>query len=459
MTEKTFTQSLRRGLGGAIIEIRDAKDKVAYRDPLLRCCLRDIAYDWQCEGTKGRYLYDAIQATGEPEYYEGPIIERFLSRCGFGLFCQLAGILRGFAEDDSEAAKDALWSKYEAFAAKRGRFATDPWMDEGSQWDELASHLAAIDGFSAFKRYAADVGRLLLQDPDNEDLVASWFWDDAEELFGKRRVAAFIERARSPYVRALADAVRAKNRKDEDERQGAPERERVALEGFVRAVREAAAAGQPPELRTVGPAYSFAKDASEDEWADLARIALAEEDETVRSWLLRPFGTPPRLLIRPFPLDIAPFMEWAWSGNERLSWAAVDCLAKFKDARVHDLALRLLEERGLGSRALALLLENYRRSDDAVIARLMKRASSVPHNAQMEIKHIYRRHRSRGAGPILLAAYRKGPCALCRYGIVRAMRHCGVLTDDILGECLYDSYPDTRAFAGRVLRGRARRGA
>ena len=56
MNEKTFSQSLCRGLGGAIVELKNAKDKSVYRDIVLRCCLRDISYDWQVEGTKGFYL-------------------------------------------------------------------------------------------------------------------------------------------------------------------------------------------------------------------------------------------------------------------------------------------------------------------------------------------------------------------------------------------------------------------
>ena len=74
MTERTFSQALRWGLGSAIVELKNAENKRAYRDILLRRCLRDIAYDWQSEGTKGHYLYVALLASGEPEYYEKTLI-------------------------------------------------------------------------------------------------------------------------------------------------------------------------------------------------------------------------------------------------------------------------------------------------------------------------------------------------------------------------------------------------
>ncbi|MDR1701628.1 MAG: hypothetical protein LBR56_02500 [Sporomusaceae bacterium] len=44
----------------------------------------------------------------------------------------------------------------------------------------------------------------------------------------------------------------------------------------------------------------------------------------------------------------------------------------------------------------------------------------------------------------------KGDCSYCRYGIVKAMKYCGILPDNILEECLYDSYDATRKMAKRL---------
>ena len=127
----------------------------AYRDILLRCCLRDISYDWQSEGTRGYYLYEALLTSREPEYYEEAIIEKFFSRCSDGLFYQLSAILYRFAYDGSEDATKALRSKYDYFASKQGRLRDIPYMHEGEQWDDVVCQLMYLDGFSAFKRYAA----------------------------------------------------------------------------------------------------------------------------------------------------------------------------------------------------------------------------------------------------------------------------------------------------------------
>ena len=66
-------------------------------------------------------LAEPQQPHQEPEYYERAIIEKFLSRCYDGLFYQLSAILYRFADDGSEDAKEALHSKYDYFASKKGR--------------------------------------------------------------------------------------------------------------------------------------------------------------------------------------------------------------------------------------------------------------------------------------------------------------------------------------------------
>ena len=67
-----------------------------------------------------------------------------------------------------------------------------------------------------------------------------------------------------------------------------------------------------------------------------------------------------------------------------------------------------------------------------------------------DIVNIYTHHRSVNAFSALLRVYQKGDCTHCRYGIVRAMNHCKVLMNEIVEECLCDSYEDTRKLAKRI---------
>ncbi|MDR0917138.1 MAG: hypothetical protein LBN02_08155 [Oscillospiraceae bacterium] len=444
MTEKQFVYALRRGLGSAIVELKTNENRARYRDAVLRCCLRDINYDWQVEGTKGWYLYTAVCALGEKDAFEPIIIERFLSRCRDRLFLQLSSILACFADDGSDRAKAAFREKYAGFAAKNGRLANSD-ADEGFQWDDVASRLFCIDGFAAFKRYVDDIGNVLAADPENSKV----YYDShalsfgAEDAFGKKRVNDYMEKMydKSDAVKALTDAQK-RDALSAERHQEEIARERLTIPMLVEAAKGAVSAAYP---RAVMPHFRFMKNASEDEIAELARTALAEEDETIKALLLSMFRR------KPFPLDIAPLLQYARSDNELLSETSINLLESFSDARIHDLAVELLGTKGLSSQALGLLKENYRKSDDALINALIAKAAIIPHHVQMDICDIYRHHRSKDAFPALLRVYQRGECAFCRHGAVEAMHHCGVLPDEILNECLYDSYDDTRKYAKRRL--------
>jgi len=447
MTKRTFSQALRRGLGSAIVTLKNVENKAAYRDILLRCCLRDISYDWQSEGTRGYYLYEALLTSREPEYYEEAIIGKFFSRCSDGLFYQLSAILYRFAYDGSEDATKALRSKYDYFASKQGRLRDIPYMHEGEQWDDVVCQLMYLDGFSAFKRYAEDVGRILLRDPGNEVIYGGWFEIRARDTFGEKRITAFFERnyERSAAVRALADTLKA--RIESEESANARDRQENLTVGDLRQIAaQSVASGCPRPREILRHRRAFFLNASDSKVLDLADAISHEEEESIKGLLLAMFWD------RSFPLDISLLMDYAQSENELLASSAIDCLKRIRNRKLHDLAFQLLKRKGLSSFALALLKKNYNKADDTLIAELIGKLTVIPHHVQMDIGNIYTCHRSADALPILLRVYQKGDCAFCRHYIVKAMHHCGVLPDTILEECLYDSYDETRDFVKRLIK-------
>ena len=445
MTEKEFAQSLRRGLGGAIVVLKHNRNNAQYRGAVLRCCLRDISYDWQAEGTKGRYLYSAICALNEKEYFERVIIEKFLSRCGDRLSFQLADVLFCYAENDSEPAKDAFRAKYRYFADKNGRLSRTHRLEEGFQWYDVACRLFDIDGFTAFKRYTTDMGELLHRDPNKSNrYYYDFFISHAEDRFGKKRVNDYLDKmyGRSDAIKALIDTLKAEELSSESYLAEAALK-RVSVEELMQRAN-GLLASENPQYGIVGICHSFSMHASEADFLSLAQAVLREENETVKALLLKGFWR------KPFPLGITPLLEYARSENEMLSENAMTCLEEFKDKRIHDLAVHLLNTKGLNSSALSLLKKNYRKADDKLIQTLVMKSSGVTHDVQSDIRDIYTCHCSADALPVLLRVYRKGDCTYCRYGVVKAMRNCGILPDDILEECLYDSYEDTRKLAKRL---------
>ena len=450
MAENTFSQSLRRGLGGAVVELRNAKDKSVYRDIVLRCCLRDISHDWQVEGTKGFYLYQALCALDEKDEYEKIIIGKYLSRCDDVLFRQLTEILYYSAQDGSLPAKDALRKKYDYFLAKNAQLIKNR-IDEGFQWEKVATSLFTIDGFSAFKRYAMDMGTLLQKYPNKRNvLYYDWFITNAEDAFGKKRTAAYIDKmyAKSDAIKSLVDTMKGDELKCKQYQENCKD-EQVTVESILQAAQEMASG----EIEHYGPVMRlnrlFLKNAAEADILGLANIALSETNEAVKDSLLRIFLSN-MFWRKPFPLGADPLLEYAQSSNENLHETALWLLEEFKDKRIHSLAVQLIKAKGIKSSALGLLKKNYRKSDDYIIAEAVKKASRIPQDVQSDISDIYSRYRSVNALPTLLHVYEKGECSHCRYHIVKAMRHCRVLPEKILSDCLYDSYDDTRKYAKRL---------
>ncbi|MDR3295204.1 MAG: hypothetical protein LBT26_05190 [Clostridiales Family XIII bacterium] len=452
MPISAFRRALRRGIGSAVVAIEKSGNRAQYSDAVRWCCLHDISYDWQSEGTKGRYLYAAIAALGEKEAFEKTIIEKYLSKCADRLFCQLGDILVCYAMDGSLPAKDAFYRKYAYFAAKNGRFTKGPsCCDEGFQWDEVVYHLACLDGFPAFKRYCFDAGALLHKNPrGRRSFYSDWFAARAHNQFGQKRVDAFLDKMyeKSLPIKSLVDALREDASAQAESRTGFDHEPLSAVHLHERA--HEASKAEHPRAKMVRLAYRFANSASQEESVSLAKTLLREEDLSVKASLLLPFS----LGRNPFPLDIAPLLECALSENAYLAEVSVDALGGIKDGRIHDFAVDCLRANAAGLSALPMLAENYRKSDDDAIRAAVTESKRVPHDVQIFLVKLYTRHRSKNAFASLLHVYRNGDCSFCRHGIVQAMRHCRVLTDEILEECLYDSYEDTRTFAGRILQAR-----
>jgi len=382
MTVKTFSHDFRRGLGSAVIELQKNPDRAHYRGIVLRCCKKNIAYDWQCEGTKGHYLYSAICALGakEKDEFEGEIIAAFSKRLEYGLFCQLADILCLYAGGGSEKSREALCGKYQNL------------LDQVSR----------------------------------------------QRIFPFK----YSEQTQLEY---LTEYINGKKEKEETLPQGPkPEPPEITLEIYAAKAREYAD-DEYAFVRMRKFSMYLSKQAKQDEFAMLASMVECEQSDEIRANLLNVFRDVD------FPREIAPLFDYAKSGSGRLREIAVLALGRFADGRVHDLALEFIASGRLDD-GLELLLKNWRKEDEPLVRKYIMASKEVSHSMQQSVNDIYSRHRSKSCGDILAHIYKNGECTLCRSKTVRAMHKNRVLSEDILDECLCDSYEETRKFAKQKMR-------
>jgi hypothetical protein len=78
-------------------------------------------------------------------------------------------------------------------------------------------------------------------------------------------------------------------------------------------------------------------------------------------------------------------------------------LGRLRDPRIHNLAVRYLENGDIDS-GLTLMESDYRRSDDDRIRKAVTRSRRVTHAMQMSLRDIYLKYRSASCKAVLIHA-------------------------------------------------------
>jgi hypothetical protein len=448
MTEKEFLHQLCRGIGSAIVELRQNDNREKYKEIVFRCCLKDIGYDTQVEGTKGYYLYTAISALGCEDEFLEVIAKAYMERLPYRLMQQLTAILISYIQGGSTKAAAVFRNKYDQLKERLTKQKVFPYRYcEREQFEELMIASINIGKWSSFKQCVDDAGAIIQARKDDQCSYYDWFLDSAAIQFGKSKVWKYLDEA--SIVSQNAHSVVSEYQKVELTRKNHQnDRPPVTLEFLIEEIRKHSINQRPYGI--IGHVMRFAREASKEELADLANYIETEDNDFIKTQLLRVFRR------ADYPLNKEYLINLAHSNNLELREAAIDTLGRFKEELIHDLAIELLEA-GY-TEGLTLLKKNWKKSDDSLIRRLVLKSQRVPHSIQMDLRDIYNKHRSSSCGEILLHAYRNGECSFCRSQIVTAMGKNCVLTDKILLECQYDSYDETRKYARRLIRRRGLNG-
>ena len=287
MTEKDFLRKLRRGLGSAIAELRENPDRIRYRDIVLKCCLKNIGYDVQSDGTKGYYLYTAICALGEKDEFENILINAFQKRLEHNLFQQLADILCLYG---SESAGKALHEKYQSLYNQLLRQKTFPFRYcEREQFEYLMICQVDTGKWTAFKKCIHDAGAIIAA--RNDDLCSEydWFIAHCENTFGKKKVAQYFEKATksSTEVRAFTEAIRELEAIREKNSRLRIEPE-VTLEGYIARAKELES-DQYAYARMRLAARRFSRQASSEDFLKLLSHISDEPSDDIKANMLRVF--------------------------------------------------------------------------------------------------------------------------------------------------------------------------
>ena len=453
--ECVYRSALRRGAGECFTMLSTDGARRKFRPLVKWACARDLAYDAQVEGSRALYLYELIGRYPDAEEFFDLVEKKFFSSIGKAgrhwLFVQECELLAFFSDDGCDRAKRSLERGYETLYGRLRRMRPEkmgfrnPEVDNfRALCDQLIRGANASASRSWLSRIVVDVGRLCLHDS---------FWNDLPveiELsaryargVGERGLAAVLRRIDSSDE---AKAYRAAVARTDDERR----RRRVRSVLGYRAVYNRLRAGETSEMRFM--VRKWRADGRTKDIKGLASMYQREEDTEMRASLLEMFST--SMPSESF-LSIDDLLRDAAAKDERLSRAALDVLGKIRDPRVHDMALEKMAAEGVSYEVFKVLARNYREEDDATLISAARKLGDMRQDALTVLAGLV----GRGSGVafsnrMLLFLYGAVQCSHCRETCVLEMGRRGLLTDEMLDNCLHDANDDIRRYASRLLKRR-----
>ena len=435
---------MRQGLGRCVLFLHETDDIEKYKDIVLWGCLHNLSYDTQCEGTRAAYLYQLVSCFHDDAYFITPTIDAFWklpqqSGWTFVNFCEL---LRLFAENGNDEAKNALYEKYKVLLSSltvKRRFRTYDY--ERDQFEQICIDLIFLGGSDAFFKIAEDMGTLFKRNPHYDSSDFAQFFSASESNFGKKRFASLLKQGarQSENIFRLYENVRS-----------------VLPDSFV-TVRKPMQAPQTDdlitEINTTGELsfaskVKFSRNAGENEKKRLALAVLEEEELSKKAGLLSAFQN------EEFPIQHEELIACSKSDHEQLRETAFTVLTNCRSADVRQYALELLASGENSYYAIQMLIFNYTPEDKTVLLSALYRLGADNkdepgrHGIYLHLLFAFDR-KLRLPKECLLYIYETSLCSCCREYAVRLLAKHRWLTADIIEECRYDSNCDITGYVNR----------
>ncbi|MFP4978236.1 hypothetical protein ACE6ED_22715 [Paenibacillus sp. CN-4] len=265
-----------------------------------------------------------------------------------------------------------------------------------------------------------------------------WFYSNAQNKFGDKRVDTYLQNnaMKSEAVKAFLNSV------SHTTIQNGQSIDPPTLEELVKASKEKCSRGL---------ALRFARIASAEDLIKLAKYSIEETNPEIKLELLWTFRK-----VR-FPLEEQFIFELAESENQAIRDVAFEMMQHLPPDMIHDYALNLLKQKNETANALSLLCYCYKPEDEAV---LLEGIQSLEvsyedgswHGVFMDVENLLDNRTVKISPACFTYIYRQTLCSFCRHTLILKMSKRKFLPQEIIEECLYDSYEDTRKFAVRKLR-------
>ena len=453
-----FKQDMRKGLGRCVIALKNAKSAEPYRDAVLWGCTHSLAYDAQCEGAHSLQLYDMINCFSDKAPFFAALGKGLEAASKNGSWDSLkcSEVLAYFAADGEKYALEILENMYKRllYTLMKKRAANNNNAYECFENIAVALVSNENNGGAAECRFldiAADMGMIAAKSIVYRDETYDWFYAVSEEKIGKARLLEMLDKAAA-----------------ENEYIGIYRKLYTASEKEWNAIKEKRIIDK---LKTPEEIYRLITDedryfSARGEFFGIVNSGKTRYIKAVAQMYGK--GTNDIYKARLLGLfrfkDTAKYLEFdvikrdALSENTELSEIAFEVMGKIKSKKALAFALECADNGIKPEMWLSMLIKNYEPKYEGLLINNVKKVrvnftGGKWHSIFSDIRRMFLDEEIKfPPEELLMYMYEKGYCSLCRFGVVKEMDRRGMLTRDILYECLYDSYDDTREFAENKLK-------
>ena len=439
--KQLFKHYMLAGHGRAFGLLCDNKEE--FREIVLYGCLNDIAFDMQCEGSRGWFMYNLALQYEDYDYFLTRAIEKFLSadvNTDWHIICHLCDFIDYFASDNGDAhAKNAIDRKYDELYAL---IMTIKFSDKASKiadsYEYLAITIMQRGDFDRTLRIYQDMGAYFIRRKRayDEELkwTFKWFFDVSDDEYGE----AFVEQQLDENSKNSKEIARFKRVMT------AADKEYTGNSFAVAHTAQEFIEKSEKTFVTRGDIVHFSRKADDSEKLKLAQAVLAEEDLDKKAKLLNAFTFHHSV----FPMNPQSVIEYAKSDNKALRDTALSALSYLRADRVHDFAATMLKE-SFSTEVLEILVYNYQEWDKEFILQQLKEMAidlddtSGWHGIVMQILHTD--DKISLPNEFLTFIYEKSLCSCCRERAVEKMKNRNLLTDRMISECKWDCNREIRS--------------
>ena len=469
MNREQFRHDLRRGLGSCYAELKQCGDPEKYRADIFWGCDHAFAYDAQSEGVRGPYLFGMIKLLGDyPDFCElaeaGAKSNLMDTTWRFEHYISLLTLMA----DAYEPASKIVWEIYQILLHElrtggQTQWGTWPAYDHMSYLCVLIfDDMCGTDDERAefLLKVFSDYGDIMRMWPHLKAyLEDGWLEAHAGEVLGKNRIWKMLEENQSdPNLYCYLEQWK----KNDGERRTLGQltpKTNTEIKTAQEIYKELQAYDEEQEpLGMIQWTRRLEKTGDTGELTKLIEMYGTETDGQMRYRLLFVIRTKREASVFD-KKGIARVISDMDSESDRLKEEAARVLSIIRDDSVRQYAIDRINRGVTDIDTISILIGNYQEGDGRLLAGLIRSISADEtndfcHGMFGDILDLIDESKEADnelSDVLLPYLYHEGNCSGCRRRIVEHMKRRGILTLDIIEQCLYDCNEEIREIASKWM--------